>query len=119
MEKGGTDTRKVNGGDGVGGLQFGCLCQLTCASSCALTCPIHMTNLTDVPSPGTSLRAPVDRQHVDKQVFPLDPFQGAPGDRLHKDRQAFPWDPFQGTPGDRLHKDKPSPGILFRVHQGI
>ena len=66
--------------------------------TCALTCPIHVTlNPTDIPSPGTSLRTPGDRQHVDKQ--------------------AFPWHP--STKGQTTHaEDMPSPGTLFRVHQG-
>ena len=44
----------------------------TCASSCALICP-HVTNLTDMPSPGASLGTPGDRQHVDKQAFSWHP----------------------------------------------
>ena len=98
----------------------------TCASFCALTCP-HVTNFTDMPSPGASLGTPGDRQHVDKQAFPggLAPqYQGtnyiktdklSPGIlfRMHQETdyiktagQAFPWDPFQGATGDRLHEDK-------------
>ena len=41
--------------------------------TCALTCPIHGTNPTDIPFPGASLRTPGDRQHVDKQAFPWHP----------------------------------------------
>ena len=47
--------------------------------TCALPCPIHVTNPTDMPSPGAFIRTPGDRQHVDEQAFPWDPFQGTPG----------------------------------------
>ena len=77
-------TRKVNGKwwgwrlGGGGGWRWGVMMSIiwervsTYASSCTLICP-HMTNLTDMPSPGASLGTPGDRQHVDKQAFPWHP----------------------------------------------
>ena len=60
-------TRRVNGKWWGWGVTIGSLCQLV-----QLTCP-HVTNLTDMPSPGASLGTPGDRQHIDKQAFPWHP----------------------------------------------
>ena len=82
---------KVNGG--VGGYDKYNLG----ASSHALTCPIQCNKTTDKSSPGASLGTPEDRQHVDKT--------------------SLPW--HTSTRGQTTQRtDKPSPGTLFRVHQG-
>ena len=50
--------------------------------TCALTCPIHVTNPTDMPSPGPSLRIPGDRQHVKKNKNKPSPGTPVTRDRL-------------------------------------
>ena len=72
-----------------------------CESSCALVCPTHQTNSTDMSSPGASLRTSGDRQHIDKQAFPWHP-----STRGQTTRRT--WKPSPGThfslTGDRLYQ---------------